>query len=174
MKARAFGVAVALVFVAARADAAPSGNESSIIGNPGEHPDYHLEIEPHGLLAFGGPFNAWRGNFGAGVRATFPLIGNGPIPSINNNLGIGVGADFFVFNGAALFVPVVGQWNFFLLSHFSLFLEAGLVSPSAGCTTWTPSSGLAVATTSRSASRSPCVSSIPSTRHRPLHLSLSG
>jgi len=146
MKASALGFTVASLMVALATDAsaadvdpmvraptvvhltpvATSGNEASIIGNPGEHPDYHLEIEPHGLLAFGGPFNAWHGNLGAGVRASFPLIGNGPIPSVNNNLAIGVGGDFFVFNGAALFVPIVGQWNFFLLSHFSLFLEAGL------------------------------------------------
>ncbi len=126
MKARALGVAVALVFVARGADAAQSGNESSIIGNPGEHPDYHLEVEPHALIAFGGPFDEWHGNWGAGVRATIPLIGNGPIPSINNNLGLGFGADLFFYRNGALFVPVVGQWNFFLLSHFSLFVEAGV------------------------------------------------
>jgi hypothetical protein len=124
MKARALGIAVALAFFATRADAA-GGNEASIIGHPGEHPDYHLELEPHGLLAYGGPFNAWHGNLGAGIRATIPLLSNGFIPSINNNIGIGFGGDVFVFNGAALFVPVVGQWNFYLLTHLSVFGEAG-------------------------------------------------
>ena len=129
MKARALGIAVALALFARGAHAASgaqSGNEQSIISHPGEHPDYRLELEPHGLLAFGGPFNAWHGNLGAGLRATIPLVANGPLPAVNNNVGIGFGADFFVFNGGALFVPIVGQWNFFLLSHFSLFGEAGL------------------------------------------------
>jgi hypothetical protein len=128
MKVRALGVAAAMgmALYGGTAEAAPSGNESTIIGIPNEHPDYHLEIEPHGLIAFGGPFNTWHGNLGAGVRASIPLIGNGPIPSINNNLALGFGGDFFVGYGAVLFAPVVAQWNLFLLSHFSMFLEAGV------------------------------------------------
>ena len=86
---------------------------------------------------------------GLGARFTIPFLDNGPIPSINNNMGIGFGFDWVHFEdpccgdpGGAwsagslpvrrqceatmLHFPVVLQWNFFLTPMISVFGEPGL------------------------------------------------
>ena len=98
-------------------------DEHSIIKNPGDHPSYFFEAEPHFLLGFGGPFHL--GAYpGLGFRGTFN-IHDGPIPSINDSFGIGVGIDFAPGPGSVL-VPVVFQWNFWLSTHWSVFGEPGV------------------------------------------------
>src|SRR5687768_12541502 len=82
-----------------------------IIKNPGDHPDYVFEVEPHALLGYAGPFEKGKSDFGAGFRGTLILLNNGFIPSINNSVGIGFGADIF-FKHGTFFIPVVMQWNF--------------------------------------------------------------
>jgi len=101
-----------------------SAAESSIIKNPGDHPVYHVELEPHAIFGFG--------NFGkdvvpgVGVQATFIIVQDGFIKTINNNVGIGVGANFFFGNPLVVGIPVVMQWNFFLATHWSVFGEPGV------------------------------------------------
>ncbi len=76
-----------------------------------------------------------------------PLLDNGPVPRINNNMGISFGLDWahsgissncgayyrngvYYGNGYGAdiwTIPVVVQWNFFLLPKVSVFGEAGLV-----------------------------------------------
>jgi hypothetical protein len=75
-----------------------------VIKRPGLHPNYTVELEPH-LLLF--PFH--DGDFGAGVRASFEIVDNGFIPSINN-----------------AWVPIVLQWNFWLSRNWSVFGEPGV------------------------------------------------
>lgn len=101
-------------------------DEQSLIRTRGEHPDYVFDAEPHGLLGYG-PFN--DGILpGAGFRGTFILVQQGFIPSINNSVGVGVGADFFFpSTGSVSFVvPAVMQWNFWLSTHWAVFGEPGL------------------------------------------------
>jgi hypothetical protein len=109
-------LALVLVPAVARAD------EHSIIKNPGDHPSYIFEAEPHILVGFGGPFED-NGNFGVGFRGTIH-IANGFVSSINDSVGIGFGLDVGT-NGHVL-LPVVMQWNFWLSTHWSVFGEPGL------------------------------------------------
>jgi hypothetical protein len=116
--------------------------QESIIRQPGNHPNYGIEIEPH-LLA---SFLLTRAGEGVGIggRFTIPVVKNGFISSINNNVGIGFGLDWAHYNGCYYYyyydprfgydcpsfntfiIPVVMQWNFFLGRHWSVFGEPGL------------------------------------------------
>jgi hypothetical protein len=101
-------------------------DEQLLIKTPGEHPHYFFDAEPHGLLGFG-PF---RQDLlpGVGFRGTFILVQQGFVPSINNSIGLGVGADFFVpkRGGVAFVLPAVMQWNFWLSTHWAVFGEPGV------------------------------------------------
>ena len=119
----AAGVTCALVVSTAAHGASA---DESIIKNPGDHPDYRFEAEPHGLLGFGGPFEASSTDFGAGFRGTIILMDNGFVKSINDSVGIGFGGDLF-FRHGTLLIPVVMQWNFWLSTHWSVFGEPGVV-----------------------------------------------
>ena len=109
---------VALAPTRARAD-------ESVIKNPGDHPAYRFEAEPHGLLGYGGPFEKGRSDFGAGFRGTIIIVDNGFVKTINNSVGIGFGGDVF-FRKGTFFIPVVMQWNFWLSTHWSVFGEPGI------------------------------------------------
>lgn len=114
----------------------------SVVRQPGNHPDYAFEIEPH--LAF-----QWMNRhgvdsgFGPGARFNIPFMHNGPIKSINNNMGISFGLDV-TFGGGGygcypndrrgigydcsvteIWLPVAMQWNFFLTKVISVFGEPG-------------------------------------------------
>jgi hypothetical protein len=93
--------------------------DRSVIKFPGLHPDYDFEAEPHLLVA---PFH--EGLPGAGFRGTFPVVHNGFVKTINNSVGVGVGADFTQDH---LWIPVVMQWNFWLTQNWSVFGEPGVV-----------------------------------------------
>ena len=118
---------------------------SAQIKQPGAHPRYSVELEPHLLVQWSE--TCASDGFGPGFRATIPFLDNGPIPKINNNMGIGFGLDWAhsglnsrcpayyrmgVYYGdgykADIWqVPVVVQWNFFLVPKVSVFGEAGMV-----------------------------------------------
>jgi hypothetical protein len=101
---------------------------------PGDHPDYHIDIEPHGVLGW----SYWDWDvygvfgFGGGVRFSMPLCKNCFIPKINNNVAISFGADLVFYPlGNANFVPtylvlpVAMQWNFFVHKKWSVGPEIG-------------------------------------------------
>lgn len=120
---------------------------SAQIKQPGAHPLYGAELEPHLVVQWDNYAPCANDGFGPGFRAAIPFLDNGPIPRINNNMAIGFGLDWahssinsncnrYVFNGAfygnnfsadVWSIPVVVQWNFFLLPKISVFGEAGLV-----------------------------------------------
>ena len=118
---------------------------SAQIKQPGAHPNYPVEIEPHLVVQWNDYAPCANSGFGPGFRATIPFLDNGPIPKINNNMGIGFGLDWahastsnrcYNFNNVYYgnnytadiwSVPVVVQWNFFLLPKISVFGEGGLV-----------------------------------------------
>jgi hypothetical protein len=142
--------------------AAPA-HAAGIIKNPGDHPAYSVELEPHGLLAWD---NYWWGGtgLGLGMHAVIPFVDNGPVSTINNNMGIGFGLDWAHFSdngcgwtygrfqrgfgpgycdvsGNTLLFPVYVQWNFFFTKVVSVFGEAGFgihhdwasYAPPGGC-----------------------------------------
>jgi hypothetical protein len=123
------------------------------IKEPGRHPRYAVELEPHFLAQWSGPFWGDAG-IGAGVRASIPIVDNGPVTSINDSLAIGFGFDWAHFGNAcwdwgpwrppgparprpadwqryectgnSFWFPVVAQWNFFFTKVVSVFGELGL------------------------------------------------
>jgi len=116
--AAACGGSIALVSASARAD------EHSVINQYGNHPSYVVELEPHGIVGFGYPFD-YDNNIGLGFRGTIHLT-NGFVKTINDSVGIGFGMDFAPGAGGWLIVPVVLQWNFWLSTHWSVFGEPGV------------------------------------------------
>jgi hypothetical protein len=120
---------------------------ATIIKQPGNHPDYAVELEPHLLLQWDrSPWYQEEG-FGLGGRVSIPFLDNGPISTINNNMAIGFGLDWAHFSNAhgwcwdgnpyagwtnygctanSVWFPVVLQWNFFLTDVISVFGEPGL------------------------------------------------
>lgn len=122
-----------------------SAHAAGIIKNPGDHPDYSVELEPHGILAWS---HRWWGDtgLGLGMHAVIPFLDNGPISTINNNMGIGFGLDWAHYSasgcgfynrfyyayagcdasGDSFMFPVFLQWNFFFTKVISVYGEAGL------------------------------------------------
>ncbi len=71
----------------------------STIRNPGTHPNYAVELEPHALLGPFDPPGATIGTgLGAGLRATIPIVKNGFIETINNSVGISFGFDWLHYS----------------------------------------------------------------------------
>jgi hypothetical protein len=101
--------------------------EHSIIKMPGDHPHYIFEAEPHLVVGYDGPFD--DGSAAFGFRGTFH-IADGFVKSINDSVGVGVGADFGT--DSKVFIPIVMQWNFWLTTHWSVFGEPGIGFGSEG------------------------------------------
>jgi hypothetical protein len=128
--------------------ASPALADRSIIKNPGQHPDYSFEAEPHLLLGLWGVPGPGDGTgFGVGFRGSIPIVDNGFIKKINNNVAITFGIDWMhyevddwcgrywrdrraVYCGydddfSIVWLPVAMQWNFFLSENWSVFGEPG-------------------------------------------------
>lgn len=105
----------------------------SVIKSPGEHPHYVFEAEPHLALSY-------KAGYGPGFRATIALLDKAFIPSLNNSIGIGVGADWLFYgkhcegpltarvcgeSEGDVMIPIVLQWNFWIIQWFSVFGEPG-------------------------------------------------
>jgi len=116
---------------------AARAQDRPIIKNPGDHVRYSVEIEPHLAAGFLWPVGGDVG-FGPGVRVNIPLVDNGFVPTINNNVAIGFGFDWLHYNGCwrnyayyncsnanSFWFPVVMQWNFFFTPRWSAFVEPG-------------------------------------------------
>ncbi|MGH7282531.1 MAG: hypothetical protein ACRELY_13475 [Polyangiaceae bacterium] len=129
---------VFLAVLAAAAACSGSALADDTIKSPGDHPDYTVEIEPHGLVGFG--FRYGGAGLGVGARFSINIVKNGFIPSINNSVAVSFGADFMHYGGCYsgfndgigcnanfLFFPVALQWNFYVASHWSVFGEPGIV-----------------------------------------------
>lgn len=136
----------AALAIAALAGAALFARPASAqIKEPGAHPKYFVELEPHFALQWA--YTVWdTTGIGVGFRASIPVLQNGPISTINNNLAVGFGFDWahigdagcavnFGFrnapagwkcSGNQLWFPLVAQWNFFFTPVVSAFGELGL------------------------------------------------
>jgi hypothetical protein len=138
---RSRGVALAAGAVASSSlFAAPARAQ---IKEPGAHPKYAVELEPHFLMQWtNAPWNT--DGIGVGVRASIPVIDNGPVTTINNSLAVGFGFDWAHFDdncgvfygyrgpepgysctGNHYWFPVVAQWNFFFTPVVGAFAELG-------------------------------------------------
>src|SRR5688572_13062301 len=80
------GLCAALLLVCG----AGTASAQSVIKQPGNHPNYSVEIEPHIALQWTNRFGDNEG-IGPGARFNIPFMHNGPIKSINNNMGISFG-----------------------------------------------------------------------------------
>jgi len=119
--------------------AAPAARaDESTIRAFGDHTRYVFEIEPHGILGFGAPFDDLPGvGLGLGVRGTLH-IANGFVPSINDSVGVGFGIDFSPDGDGRVLVPIVLQWNFWLSRHWSVFGEPGFAITSGVAQSFDP------------------------------------
>jgi len=123
----------------------------SVIKEPGAHPHYAFELEPHLVLDWAGVPGPHDDGLGVGLRASVPLFHNGPIDRINNNMAITFGFDFTRATHAcapprtvywgdcridSYFLPVALQWNFFLTDIISVFGEPGLALVNYRWNTW--------------------------------------
>lgn len=126
MRARAV-VWASFLSLALSARATSAGADQSVIKQPGRHPDYSFEAEPHVFFGFDPPGASASKGYGPGFRGTVELVDNGFIKSINNTVGIGFGFDWIAFESKkqAVWVPVVMQWNFWLSRNWSVFGEPG-------------------------------------------------
>ena len=100
------------------------------------HPNYLVELEGHITLAY---LEAFGFGAGGGARLSVPFIRKWPVRGGDNALAVSVGLDIVHFNylpgGApdgetipviAFYVPAAIQWNFWLGSLASVFIEPTL------------------------------------------------
>lgn len=132
-------------FVAASAFAAVSGlsqdaEARSTIKNPGDHPPYAAELEPHGtVVLFRRAYHRGYRNrgvgvdeLGAGFRASIKIMDPGFIKKINDTVAITFGLDVTncrycrsLRDDFLIWSPVALQWNFFLSDKWSVAGEVG-------------------------------------------------
>src|SRR5258708_18707034 len=92
-------VLVVLLFTAAVVLRARPAMADDTIKHPGEHPQYHVEVEPHALWGWTHYNYAPTDGFGLGLRLSIPIVDNGFISSINNSVAISFGIDWLHYAG---------------------------------------------------------------------------
>jgi hypothetical protein len=111
----------------------------TIIRYPGQHPQYSIELEPHLVLDWLDTHDAGSG-IGPGMHLAIPLMHQGPISTINNNMAIKLGLDLTFGNGChywyyrddsscsatSVLIPVALQWNFYITDIITTFGEMGM------------------------------------------------
>jgi hypothetical protein len=103
------------------------------------HPYYGVELEPHLVWQWTGDEWSREDGIGVGLRASIPVIEDGPLISFSNNLAVTFGLDWAHFDDECrtagrwndcdeddFWVPLAVQWNFFITDVISLFPELGL------------------------------------------------
>ena len=138
---------------------------AGIIKEPGKHPHYSVELEPHFVWTWDWLPHEAQDGLGLGLRASIPLFHNGPIDTINNNMAITFGFDwahssahcgpgnrpppgyppgyypyydYYNCSANSYWVPVALQWNFFLTDIVSVFGEPGFAIVHERWNQWAP------------------------------------
>ncbi|MEO7096691.1 MAG: hypothetical protein ABI175_25765 [Polyangiales bacterium] len=101
------------------------------------HPRYGAEIEPHFVIA---GLDKYGPGLGAGLSVTIPIWQNTPFKGFDDDISFGIGLDWVRYAGykpleprgstvltQAFYVPVYVQWNVWLGSRASLFVEPTLM-----------------------------------------------
>jgi hypothetical protein len=101
------------------------------------HPRYGAEIEVHATMA---AFDKFFVGMGGGARVAVPAWRHTPFKGFDNDLGVGIGVDVIRYGAyrpadprdptlrvAAYYVPLFLQWNVWLGSAASLFVEPTLL-----------------------------------------------
>lgn len=84
----------------------------STIREPGSHPMYQVELEPHVLAGPFDPPGAPTGEgLGLGLRLTIPVVENGFIPQLNNSIAVSFGLDWLHYWGEDLTVGSCSRWE---------------------------------------------------------------
>ena len=78
----------------------PLSHIQTQVKQPGAHPIYAVELEPHLLVQHSHDWHGDDEGIGIGIRASIPIIDNGPIRTINNSLAIGFGLESNAMAGA--------------------------------------------------------------------------
>ncbi|MDD9966567.1 MAG: hypothetical protein OXR73_10100 [Myxococcales bacterium] len=129
---RRAGKLAALIAIVATATV-QVGTAQADIKSPGAHTPYTTDIDLH--LVWQWNQEVFDEGIGLGMRAYFNVLDNGPVPTINNSLAVGLGADLTFSDGGCgpidcdafqVWVPFLVQWNFFFSESFSIFPEIGL------------------------------------------------
>lgn len=71
----------------------------------------------------------WYGAVGVGARIEFPLVRQGLLPNVDDELALSLGAEFFYYYGPVGIgvTPLAAlQWNFFVSNAVSIFPELGV------------------------------------------------
>jgi hypothetical protein len=151
MRASTLVVTGAVAAAAVMALASPA-EAQVVIKQPNAHPDYSVELEPHGTFVFfhryygyGRGYGGYRGNSfyafsdpeaGVGFRATIPIVDPGFIPKLNNTITFGIDVTNCQFCGRgygfSIYTPVGIQWNFFITRKFSAFADLGFILATEG------------------------------------------
>ena len=136
---------------------------AGIIREPGNHPHYSVELEPHFVWTWSWLPRDSADGLGVGFRASIPLFHNGPVGTINNNMAISFGFDwahasvrcgpgahpppgyppgyYYGYDDCtanAYWLPVALQWNFFLTEVISVFGEPGIAFVHERWSDWVP------------------------------------
>lgn len=85
--------------------------QAQTIRQPGQHPAYAVDVEPH--LAFGvidPPGRPSGGGIGVGARVAIPVMHNGFVPTINNSIAISFGLDWLYYTGGELTTGWCERW----------------------------------------------------------------
>ncbi len=83
-----------------------SARADSTIRLPGDRAPYHVELEPHLVLDLIDPPGDGTGfGLGAGFRASFQIMREGFVRTINDSVAIGVGVDFAHYYGNGAVTP---------------------------------------------------------------------
>ncbi len=138
-------ICTTVAFAFALVGSPTEAHAQNLIKRPGAHNHYSVEIEPQlAVLWTGGGRGYYRRHYdgyyyqtgvGPGVRFSIPFMHNGPISSLNNNIGINFGLNTFFHPGnrygehpIVWTVPVAFQWNFYFTDIISVLGEVGLTT----------------------------------------------
>jgi hypothetical protein len=115
------------------------------IDRPRSHVHYGVELEPHLVVQWDHGPGYWASDgIGVGLRASIPVMQDGPVTTLNNSLAMSFGLDwahfgdnncygpgpragpYYTCSANDFWIPIVVQWNFFFSDLISAFPEVGL------------------------------------------------